>query len=405
MTSVPRVAFLPDTFHEINGVAHTSRQLEAFARRRGLPFMSVHCGPHRELRRDHAVTVSQLERGKASIALDAHLQADPLLMRYQAQVIRQVQGFGAQVVHITGPGDMGILGCWVAWTLRIPLVISWHTALHEYAGRRLEKVLRMFGPRVSATAGHLAEKGSMAILNLFYRRARVILAPNQELVSQLHRMTHRPVFLMRRGVDTHLFSPMQRTRSAPGTFRLGYVGRLTTEKNVRFLASLGQALMARGHTNFEFVLIGQGIDQSWLSQHVPNATLTGVLLGQELAQAYADMDAFVFPSKTDTFGNVVLEALSAGVPAIVTNEGGPKFLVQDHLTGRIAATDQEFIEAVDQLIRDPEHRRRMSMAARQYACEQSWDAVFEKVYDAYRICVDGPPVSRSTPDTLLSSRL
>lgn len=404
MATFPRVAFLPDTFHEINGVAHTSRQLEAFARRRELPLLSVHCGPALEITHDGPVTVMQLKRGPASFGLDAHLDCDPFLLRYKDAVVDQLREFDAQLVHITGPGDMGVLGCYVAWKLSLPMVISWHTSLHEYAGRRLERTLRILGEQASNGAGQLAEKWSREILTWFYRRARVILAPNDELVNELRLLTNRPVFLMRRGVDTELFNPLRRART-DSKFRLGYVGRLTPEKDVRFLAELGHALIALGRNNFEFVLVGQGSETEWLRDNVPNVVLPGVLRGEQLAQAYANMDAFIFPSKTDTFGNVVLEALSSGVPAAVTNEGGPKFLIEHGRTGYVAATSWEFTTAVNALMTDSALHRKMCQAARQYACAQSWDSVFETVFDAYRVCLEESDGDHHEEDALLSSRL
>ena len=404
MTPYPRVAFLPDTFHEVNGVAHTSRHLVQFARRRGIPFLSIHCGPTNEVKDEGSVSTVQLKRGPASFKLDAQLDCDPLLLRYGSRVIEEVKRFRAELIHVTGPGDMGLLGWYVASRLNLPLVISWHTSLHEYAGRRLEKLLRAFGERVSLGAGRTAEKHSMDILVWFYRKAKIILAPNQELVIQLKQLTDRPVYLMQRGVDADLFTPSRRNRR-DGTFRLGYVGRLTTEKNVRFLAELGNALTTLGRTGFEFLLVGQGAQDHWLREHVPHAVLTGVLRGERLAEAYANMDLFVFPSKTDTFGNVVLEALSSGVPAVVTNEGGPKFLVQSGMTGYVAESDWDFIRFVNNLMTDPDLHQRMRAAARQYAVEQSWDTVFEVVFHAYRECLEQASTAVVNHGSLLSSRV
>jgi glycosyltransferase involved in cell wall biosynthesis len=202
----------------------------------------------------------------------------------------------------------------------------------------------------------------------------------------LKRITGKPVFLMRRGVESDLFSPTRRTRAA-GPFRIGYVGRLTTEKNVRFLAELACGLAASGHREFEFVIVGQGTDSYWLQANVPNATLTGVLRGVPLAQAYADMDLFAFPSTTDTFGNVILEALSSGVPVVVTSGGGPKFLVQHGVNGYVATNSDEFIRYVRQLMLDRAMHARFCYAARNYAAGISWDAVFENAFDAYRHAV------------------
>jgi len=382
LSSYARVAFLPDTFSEVNGVAHTARHLEAFARRRQIPFLSVHCGPKTERTNDGVVSFLQLKRSPARIALDANLDYDLLLMRYAKRVLAEVRAFGAELIHITGPGDMGAVGAYVSWRLKLPLVISWHTSLHEYAGARLERLLSFSGKRRSKQAGDYAENLCIQILRWFYRRAVVTMAPNQELIDLTHSLTGRPAYLMRRGVDTQLFNPGRRHR--PGNaFRIGYVGRLTPEKNVRFLAELGTALQAKGHTHFEFVIVGEGSEERWLRTHVPKATLTGVLRGDALAEAYANMELFAFPSYTDTFGNVILEALASGVPAVVTSSGGPKFLVEPGVTGYVADNPAEFTSAVEKILTDPILQANMREAAIGYAAQQSWDAVFESVFHTY----------------------
>jgi phosphatidylinositol alpha 1,6-mannosyltransferase len=377
-----RVAFLPDTFHEINGVAHTSQQLESFARRHSIPFLSIHCGPEEETVRDGAVTVMQVRRGPAKIGLDAQLDHDPLLFRYVRQMEAQMRDFGADLIHVTGPGDMGMIGFCLARRLGLPLVISWHTSLHEYAGRRLERLIGFLGPKLSGRIGAFVERLSFRILAWFYRRATIALAPNEEIRRVLAEWTGRPVFLMKRGVDTVLFTPARRNRVTK-VFRIGYVGRLTAEKNVRFLATLRNGLKMLGREDFEMVIVGEGREQTWLRANVPNALFTGVLRGERLAEMYASMDLFAFPSRTDTFGNVVLEAFASGVPVVGTASGGPKFLIEQGVTGFVAATDRDFISAVHEIMMDPDLHERMRAAARRYALEQTWDAVFDDLFRAY----------------------
>ena len=385
MSVFPRAAFLPDTFYEVNGVAHTSRQFEAFARRREIPFLSIHGDRKTQTTITGSVTSMELKRGPLRFDLDANLEYDLLLMRYARRVTAQVRSFGADLVHITGPGDFGTLGLYVAWRLKLPLVISWHTSLHEYAGRRLQKLLRFLPRQLNRRLGALAERLSLAILTSIYSTGTVLLAPNPELVQMLGGRTGRPVFLMQRGVDTHLFSPSRRNR-VTGAFRIGYVGRLTVEKNVRFLADLANTLITLGRRNFEIVIVGQGAEDSWLRRHVPNVILTGVLRGEALAEVYANMDIFAFPSNTDTFANVVLEALASGVPAVVTSMGGPKFLVESGETGYVTHSDWEFIRSVNGLMTNPELHRKMCVAARRHAMRFSWDAIFEGVMQAYQHC-------------------
>ena len=124
------------------------------------------------------------------------------------------------MVHITGPSDIGQLGAYVAHRLDLPLVASWHTNLHDFAACRVEKQLG-FLPRAGGrhVADWIRRRSLWAVLQ-FYRMPSVLLAPNLELVEFLHRETGKPTFLMRRGVDTTLFSPTKRDADA-GTFRFG----------------------------------------------------------------------------------------------------------------------------------------------------------------------------------------
>src|SRR5262249_925758 len=154
----------------------------------------------------------------------------------------------------------------------------------------------------------------------------------------LRQHTGKPTFLMRRGVDTTLFSPTKRD-VRDGTFRFGFVGRLSIEKNVRLLARLEQALLGSGHTHFRFLIVGDGRERSWLERQMRWAEFPGTLHGESLARAYANMDLLVFPSETDTFGNVVQEALASGTPALVSSYGGPKFIVRPGISGFVASSE------------------------------------------------------------------
>ena len=117
-----------------------------------------------------------------------------------------------------------------------------------------------------------------------------------------------------------------------------------------------------------------------MRKKLTHADFTGVLYGERLAEAYAKVEVFVFPSRTDTFGNVVLEALSSGVPAIVSDARGPKFIVRHGKTGFVACKQGDFTQFVVDLMNHPEKRQSMSLAAREYALGQSWDAVFACLY-------------------------
>ncbi len=385
MPAPPRVAYFPDSFHEINGVAHTSRHFEAFARRHNLPFLCVRAGDRaRDLVTDGSITTLELSRSRRSIALDKGLRFDPLYFRHWRRIRAALDAFKPDIIHITGPSELGILGATLARRLRVPLAASWHTNLHEYAGRRASTLLRWLPRRTSNSTELHIERASLWATTRFYRRANVLFAPNQELCDLLERTTGRPCALMQRGVDTELFSPAHRTRDASdGEFILGFVGRLSIEKNVALLAQIANDLRDAGVTRARFLIVGQGEEEQWLRQRIPDATFAGVLRGADLSRAYANMDLFVFPSHTDTFGNVVLEALASGVPAVVTPDGGPKFIVRDGRSGFIAP-DDGFSAAVKSAIADDVLHTTMKTAAREQALTSSWDAVFCKVYAMYQ---------------------
>jgi phosphatidylinositol alpha 1,6-mannosyltransferase len=383
----PRVAYFPDTFYEINGVAHTSRHFEAFARRRDLPFFCLHPGKRETVLSEHhqgELTTLEIPRGSAiSFRLEKDLAFDPAFVRHKDFLEQRLRAFRPDIIHITGPSEPGILGAWLAKSLGVPLVASWHTNLHEYAAQRSGWLLRMLPRNQRPSAEKKIEDATLLACARFYRLAEALFAPNIDLCRLLERVTGRHCALMPRGVDTTAFSPEHRDRSGmTDDFVLGFCGRLSIEKNVYLLARIRTELLERGITNFRFLIIGHGKEESRLRRHLPNADFTGVLRGHDLARAYANMDLFVFPSHTDTFGNVVLEALASGVPSIVTPDGGPRYIVKDGETGSIA-TDDGFSAAVAKLILDPELHAQMRQAARVYAQSASWDSVFEDVYNTY----------------------
>jgi len=407
MNNPPRVAFFADSFHDINGAAHTSRQLDAFARRTGKPFLSVYCGAHDQLDDAGSNWTLQLKRGRWAVSLDDGLAFDPMLFLHRQKILRTLRDFKPDIIHVTGPGDVGSMGAWAAHTLQIPLIASWHTNLHEFAARRTEALLAPLPVSWKKSAAAFTERWSLWIALWFYSLARVTLAPNRELMKLIGDDTKKPVFPMARGIDTEAFSPLHRTRRE-GPVTLGYVGRLRPEKNVRFLASLEKALVERNAGPFRLLIVGDGSERQWLEQNLRHAEFTGVLTGRELSQAYANMDAFVFPSQTDTFGNVILEALASGAPAIVTASGGPKYLIADNVSGFVANNEQAFFDKAQLLIEDRNLLDFMRHEAREHSRQFSWDRVFEsEVYTAYRVCLahtNQPDSELAAPAPLNSNR-
>ena len=180
-----RVAFMPDSFHEVNGVAHTARSFTSYAERQGLPFLCIRAalpevrgGPVRCTQ--GSVTTLDLPRSRASIRMEKDLTFDPLFLRHARTIERALRAFKPDVIHITGPSELGIFGAYFAWQLGIPLAASWHTNVHEYAARRASWLTRS----VPAAAGWI-QAGALLLTSRFYRLARVLYAPNEELCDML----------------------------------------------------------------------------------------------------------------------------------------------------------------------------------------------------------------------------
>ena len=360
----------------------TCQRLTDYAKSMGRPFLVVHASPKPDSWTDGSVEFLTLKRSPVSFKLDQELAYDPLFQRYVGRVRRKLLEFKPDVIHITGMNDVGIVGAYLAWQLQIPLLGSWHTNVHEFAAQRLRRMLRFLPEGIVTGISDFAEKHILRGTVLYYKMPKVVLAPNQELIDLVGDRTHRAVRLMARGVDTEKYSPAKRTIN-DGIFRLGFVGRLRAEKNVRMLAAIEKSLLAEGRSNFEFLIVGEGNEREFLEKNLKKAAFTGFIAGEELASAYANMDVFVFPSKTDAYGNVIQEAGASGVPSIVTDKGGPKFLVEHDRSGFIAKDQDEFLFYIRRLMDDPAKLAEMKSAAREHAMSNSWDSVFAGVFDGY----------------------
>ncbi len=381
-----RVAFFPDSYLEVNGAAMTCKRLTDYARRNDFPFLCIYAGPKTEITTDGSVTNFALKRSPLAIRLDEDLAYDGLFYRHYWRVLEQVKKFKPDVLHVTGVNDVSNIGSILAYKLQLPLLGSWHTNVHEFAASRLERLFRFLPGSANKTIAGAADKLIMKGSILYYKMPKMILSPNQELVDDLGKRTGRASRLMGRGVDTEKFGPDKRTVK-DDILRFGFVGRLRAEKNVRVLVEIEKALIAAGKTNFKFLIVGEGTERSYLESHMKNAEFTGFLEGEALSEAYANMDVFFFPSETDAFGNVTQEATASGVPAIVSDKGGPKYLVDPGETGYVAANVDEFVKYGLELFDDREKLARMKVNARNSAMARSWDSIFEGVYDAYRECI------------------
>jgi glycosyltransferase involved in cell wall biosynthesis len=239
-------------------------------------------------------------------------------------------------------------------------------------------------------------------LRWFHNRTRETYVPSRPTIAELEGRGFERLVLWPRGVDGHLFSPdrpgrwrvRQALGFAPEDVVIGYVGRIAVEKNVGFLAD-ALARVAGERPNARFLFVGDGPARSEVERQMgPHARFVGYRSGEDLADHYAAADLFAFSSLTETFGNVVLEALAAGLPVVALRAGGIGEIVRPGVTGLLCesdATPDQFARAVTMLVDDVELRRRLADSARGYALSQSWDAIMGGLRDRYLQVVGREP--------------
>jgi glycosyltransferase involved in cell wall biosynthesis len=295
-------------------------------------------------------------------------------------VVQTLADGAFDAIHVCSPGPTGIAGALVARALGLPLLGSYHTELTAYAG------LRSGDERVS---------GAMAMaVSAFYGACDVVLSPSLASDEALGRIGIAPEKIMRwdRGVDTQRFDPSLRdgARLPQGTFNVLYCGRITREKGAELLADA--FLLAReSNPNLHLVLAGGGPEQEHLSERIGDAaTFLGWLEGAELARVYASADVFLFPSATDTFGQVILEAQASGLPVIAVAEGGPTSLIEDGLTGLLRPADAEGLAtALLELAGSPALCERLSDAALLAVRQRTWERALTRLADGYQRVLSG----------------
>ena len=169
----PRVAFFTDSFHEVNGVALTSREFAGFAARRRYPFFSVHVGAETAYQRSDDMETFEIASSPMALGLERDLAFDLMFCRHRNRIWRRLREFGPDLIHVTGPSHIGILGAILAYDLKVPLVASWHTNIHDYAARRLEPALEWLGKSKQRAISNFAQEQSLNLTLRFYKLARL----------------------------------------------------------------------------------------------------------------------------------------------------------------------------------------------------------------------------------------
>jgi glycosyltransferase involved in cell wall biosynthesis len=289
-------------------------------------------------------------------------------------VVREVAAFRPDVIHLVTEYSLGLTGLQAAATLGVPALASFHTNIPRY--------LPYYG---FAWAADLCWR----YLRWFHNQAAATFCPSEANRRELMERGFRNVRVWPRGVDTTRFAPA--TRSGDGgnratqPLRLLYVGRLTPEKDLPVLFDAYERLRARGRL-LHLTLVGDGAYTGVMRARAPReVTFAGYLEGRALSEAYAAADVFVFPSRSETLGNVVLEALASGLPVVGVRDGGTVENVRDGVNGILCPPGdiEAFADGIRRLADDAPLRRHLAHNARAWAEARTWDAAFAPLTGAY----------------------
>lgn len=355
-----------------DGVALTLNRLVAFLERRGVPvlvFAPVADKPAFE-------SVGELVP-VPSFAIPTRKEYRIATGLPEAQR-KRLEAFRPTLFHIAVPDVLGYQALKLAESWGIPVVASYHTRYDTY--------LRFYG------LGIFERLGQRYMRN-FYNRVRRVYPPSEsmaEIIRSEGQSQHVEVWA--RGVDSELFSPTRRDmdwRRAHGIaddeVAISFAGRLVKEKNTAIYMRVMNILTARG-LKVKPLVIGDGPEMAAMKAGLKNGVFVGFLHGDELARAYASSDIFFFPSESETFGNVTLEAMACGLPAVNAIASGSNSLVVEGETGYlVSARDEAGLAAkLEALVTDEALRKRMGAAARARALTFSWDAILSGLLESYR---------------------
>ncbi|WP_326525092.1 glycosyltransferase family 4 protein [Sphingomonas sp.] len=290
---------------------------------------------------------------------------------------RDLAAFAPNLVHVSAPDFLGQRAVTWARARGIPVVASLHTRFETYP-----RYYRM---------GFL-ERPLIAMLTRFYNRADAVVVPGPMLADILKGWgVTTPTGIWSRGVDHARFNPGRRDpawRRALGIgdddVAVGFLGRLVLEKGLDIFAGVIAELKRRG-VNHRVLVIGDGPARDWFAARVPDAAFAGFQTGDDLGRAVASMDIFFNPSVTETFGNVTLEALAAGVPVVAARASGAVGLVDDGVTGALVEPRDVagYADALQHLIEDGAARHAAGAAGHARAAGYQWDRINQAVIDTY----------------------
>jgi glycosyltransferase involved in cell wall biosynthesis len=287
--------------------------------------------------------------------------------------------FAPDLLHINSPCPLGHAAVRYGKQHGIPVVATYHTHFPRYARYYKIQALELF---------------SWNYLRRLYNDCAAVYVPSEPVRGELRAHGFETTAFLPHGVDTSLFAPghrsegWRREHGMEGKSILLFAGRLVWEKDLRVLAEAYARIMGT-RNDAVFALAGDGPVREELRALMPEARFLGQLGGEELSRAYASSDIFVFPSTTETFGNVTIEAMASGIPPVCAAEGGAAGFVKPGVTGLLAAPRDgaDLAAKIESLLDHPEERRKMGARALDFARSQRWEVIFGRLFSGYQAVV------------------
>lgn len=367
-----RLALFTDTFApQVNGVARTLERLVTAVERRG-------GAVHVETVDARGAIADPRVRRAPSVPFWAYPELRIAAPSARAAAARLAR-FAPTLVHSTTPFGVGLAGRAAARRLSVPFVTSYHTAFSEY--------LAHYGLRS-------LDRVAWPFLRWFHNAGQRTFVPSRVVQEQLAGQGFGGLRVWSRGVDPERFAPRfrsaamrRRMGATDGTFVIAYVGRLAPEKGIDTALAAMRGVLARHAGRVRFALAGDGPSAARCRAIAPDGTwFAGALGGDDLSAFFASADAFIFPSATETFGNVVLEAMASGLPVISPDRGATTEFAHEGTALTFPAHDAVLLaDRVERLIREAALRSALRSAGLVEAAQRTWDAVWDRLLGDYRL--------------------